>query len=257
MKIARFSTGGDPRFGIVDGDELVVLRGDPLFSGFDSTDERVPLEDVRLLAPVIPRSKIVCVGLNYPEHQAEMGEDSPTEPLLFLKPNTAIIGPGEFIQIPPGVGLMEHEGELAVVIGKIAKSVKAEDFADYVFGYTVANDVTARDIQKSDGQWARSKGYDTFCPIGPVIETELDFAALEITSHVDHEARQQGNTRDMGHSIADIVAYASDVWTLLPGDLILTGTPAGEKGFTAGEVVSITIDGIGTLTNPVRNRDQE
>ncbi len=256
MKVARFSTGGDPRFGIVDGDELVVLRGDPLFSGFDTTDERVPLDDVRLLAPVIPRSKIVCVGLNYAEHQTEMGEESRSEPLLFLKPNTAIVGPGEFIQLPPIAGPIEHEGELAVVIGKIAKSISAEDYADYVFGYTIANDVTARAVQNADGQWARAKGFDTFCPIGPVIETELDFSELEITTQVDHESRQHGNTRDMLHSIPDIIAYASNIWTLLPGDLILTGTPAGEKGFTDGQVVSVTIDGIGTLTNPARNRDR-
>lgn len=254
MKVARFSKSGEPRFGIVDGDELVVLQGDPLFSGFDTTDERVPLEEVRLLAPVIPRSKIVCVGRNYAAHAAEMGNDVPAEPLLFLKPNTAIVGPGEVIQLPPVGGRFEHEAELAIVIGRIAKRVKAEDYADYVFGYTIANDFTARDIQSSDGQWARSKGFDTFCPIGPVIETELDFGALEITSQVDGEDRQQGNTRDLVHSIPELVAYASEVWTLLPGDLILTGTPAGEKGVTDGQVVSITIEGIGTLANPVRNR---
>lgn len=255
MKIARFSIGEDPRFGIVDGDELVVLRGDPIFVGFETTDERVPLDSVKLLAPVIPRSKIVCVGMNYPEHRTEMNADGLEAPLIFLKPNTSIIGPGEFIQIPPVEGRIMHEGELAIVIGKIAKSVKAEDYADYIFGYTIANDVSARDVQFADGQWARAKGYDTFCPIGPVIETELDPSALEIQTQVDHEPRRHGNTRDMIHSIPEIIEFASDVWTLLPGDLILTGTPAGLGGFTDGQVVSITIEGIGTLTNPARNRD--
>lgn len=256
MKVARFSTGGDPRFGIVDGDDLVVLKGDPLFSGFDTTDERVPLDDVKLLAPVIPRSKIVCVGLNYPEHKEEMDLDRPDTPLIFLKPNTAIIGPGEFIQIPPVEGRIVHEGELAIVIGKIAKQVKAEDYAEYVFGYTIANDVSARDQMFADGQWARAKGYDTFCPIGPIIETELDWSELEIQTHVDHEPRRHGNTRDMIHKIPQIIEFVSDVWTLLPGDLILTGTPAGLGGFVDGQVVSITIDGIGTLSNPARNRDK-
>ncbi|NEM91458.1 fumarylacetoacetate hydrolase family protein [Galbitalea soli] len=254
MKIARFSTDSDPRYGIVDGDDLVVLSGDPMFSGFSTTDERVPLDSVRLLAPVIPRSKIVCVGLNYPEHKDEMDMKSPEAPLLFLKPNTAIIGPGDAIQIPPVEGRIVHEGELAIVIGKIAKQVKAEDYADYVFGYTIANDVSARDQMFADGQWARAKGYDTFCPIGPVIETELDWRGLEIQSYVDGEPRRHGNTGDMIHTVPEIIAYASDVWTLLPGDLILTGTPAGLGGFVDGQTVDITIDGIGTLSNPARNR---
>jgi 2-keto-4-pentenoate hydratase/2-oxohepta-3-ene-1,7-dioic acid hydratase in catechol pathway len=255
VKIARFSSGGDPRFGIVDGDELVVLAGDPLFSGFATTEERVPLDSVKLLAPVIPRSKVVCVGMNYPEHKEEMATGGPDTPLIFLKPNTSIIGPGEFIQIPPVEGRIVHEGELAIVIGKIAKRVKAEDYADYVFGYTIANDVSARDQMFSDGQWARAKGYDTFCPIGPVIETELDWSELEIQTYVDNEPRRHGNTKDMIHKIPEIIEFASDVWTLLPGDLILTGTPAGLGGFTDGQVVSISIDGIGTLNNPARDRE--
>lgn len=254
MKIARFTTGGDPRYGIIDGDEIVVLKGDPLFSGFDTTDERVPLDSAKLLAPVIPRSKIVCVGLNYAEHKQELGNIGPDVPLLFLKPNTAIIGPGDAIQIPPVEGRIVHEGELAIVIGKIAKQVKAADFADYVFGYTIANDVSARDQMFADGQWARAKGYDTFCPIGPVIETEIDASSLEIQTYVDGEPRRHGNTRDLIHGIPEIIEYASDVWTLLPGDLILTGTPAGLGGFVDGQTIDITIEGIGTLSNPARNR---
>jgi 2-keto-4-pentenoate hydratase/2-oxohepta-3-ene-1,7-dioic acid hydratase in catechol pathway len=246
VKIARFSTGGDPRFGIVDDDDLVVLKGDPMFSGYDTTGERVPLAEARLLAPVIPRSKIVCVGLNYAEHKEELGYDGPDAPLLFLKPNTAIIGPGEFIQIPPVEGRIVHEGELAIVIGSIAKSIHPNKYADYIFGYTIANDVSARD---------QAKGYDTFCPIGPWIETELDASAVEISTFVDGEPRRSGNTRDLLHGIPEIMAYASDVWTLLPGDLILTGTPAGLGGFVEGQTVDITIEGIGTLSNPAKNRE--
>jgi 2-keto-4-pentenoate hydratase/2-oxohepta-3-ene-1,7-dioic acid hydratase in catechol pathway len=255
VKIARFSTtGGDPRYGIVDDDELVVLEGDPMFSGYGTTGERVPLADAKLLAPVIPRSKIVCVGMNFPEHKATSEAGDSSTPLIFLKPNTAIIGPDEAIRIPPVDGRIVHEGELAVVIGRIAKQVKAADFADYVFGYTIANDVSARDQMLSDGQWARAKGYDTFCPIGPWIETELDPGALEIQTFVNGEKRRHGMTADMLHSVAEILEFASDVWTLLPGDLILMGTPAGLGGFVDGQTIDITIDGIGTLSNPARNR---
>jgi 2-keto-4-pentenoate hydratase/2-oxohepta-3-ene-1,7-dioic acid hydratase in catechol pathway len=225
-----------------------------MFSGYGTTGERVALSEAKLLAPVIPRSKIVCVGLNYPEHKADMGSGGPETPLIFLKPNTAIIGPDEPIRIPPVEGRIVHEGELAIVVGKIAKQVKAADYADYVFGYTIANDVSARDQMFSDGQWARAKGYDTFCPIGPWIETELDTSALEIQTYVDGEKRRHGNTRDMLHGIAEIFEFASDVWTLLPGDLILMGTPAGLGGFVDGQKIDITIEGIGTLSNPARNR---
>lgn len=256
MKIARFSTDGDPRYGIVDGDDVVVLAGDPLFSGFQTTEERIPLDSTKLLAPVIPRSKVVCVGLNYADHKDELHADSPDTPLLILKPNTSIVGPGDAIQLPPVEGRFVHEGELAIVIGRVAKQVKAENWADYVFGYTIANDVAARDVMFADGQWARAKGYDTFCPIGPVIETELDPTNLEITTFVDGEPRRKGNTKDMIHGIPEILAFASDVWTLLPGDLILTGTPAGLGGFVDGQTVDITIDGIGTLSNPARNRPE-
>ncbi|GAB3036564.1 fumarylacetoacetate hydrolase family protein [Parafrigoribacterium mesophilum] len=256
MKIARFNQdGGDPRFGIVDEEDLVVLVGDPLFSGFDTTGERIPLASVKLLAPVIPRSKIVCVGMNYAEHKAELAPNGPDTPLIFLKPNTSVIGPGETIQLPPVSGRIVHEGELAVVIGRIAKRVKAADATDYIFGYTIGNDVSARDEQFADGQWARAKGYDTFCPLGPVIETELDTSDLEIQTFVDGEPRRQGNTGQMLHGIPEIIEFASDVWTLLPGDVILTGTPAGLGGFTDGQTVDVTITGIGTLSNPARNRD--
>jgi 2-keto-4-pentenoate hydratase/2-oxohepta-3-ene-1,7-dioic acid hydratase in catechol pathway len=254
VKIARFSTGGDPRYGIVDGDELVVLVGDPMFSGFDTTDERVAIADVKLLAPVIPRSKVVCIGLNYAEHKADMGDIGPSTPLMFLKPNTAIVGPGEAIQMPAGVGKVVHEGELVVVIGKIAKQVKAENFADYVFGYTVGNDVSARDLMATDGQWGRAKGFDTFAPIGPWIETDLDPQALEITTYVDGEKRRHGFTSNMLHPVAELVEFASDVFTLLPGDIIMTGTPGGLGGFVPGQTIEIEISGIGTLSNPAVER---
>jgi 2-keto-4-pentenoate hydratase/2-oxohepta-3-ene-1,7-dioic acid hydratase in catechol pathway len=255
VKIARFSTAGnDPRYGILDDNELVVLAGDPMFSGYDTTGERIALADAKLLAPVIPRSKVVCVGLNYAEHKAEMDIAAPTNPLIFLKPNTSVIGPEDDIQIPPVEGRIVHEGELAIVIGRIAKRVKAADAADYIFGYTIANDISARDQMFADGQWARAKGYDTFCPLGPVIETEIDPGNLAIQTFVDGEPRRQGNTRDMLHKVPELIEYISDVWTLLPGDVILTGTPAGLGGFVDGQRVDITIEGIGTLSNPARNR---
>jgi 2-keto-4-pentenoate hydratase/2-oxohepta-3-ene-1,7-dioic acid hydratase in catechol pathway len=255
VRIARFSTEGrDPRYGIVDEEDVVVLAGDPLFSGYETTGERLPLADVKLLAPVIPRSKVVCVGLNYIDHRNDMATPAPDTPLIFLKPNTAVIGPNDHIVIPPVAGRVVHEGELAVVIGKIAKQVPEERALDYVFGYTIANDVSARDEMFRDGQWARAKGYDTFCPTGPWIETEIDPSDLHITTFVDGEPRREGHTSDMVYSVEEIIAFASDVWTLLPGDLILMGTPAGLGGFVDGQRIDITIDGIGTLSNPARNR---
>lgn len=254
MKIARFSHDDVIAFGIIDDDALVVLKGDPMFAGFEPTGARVPLEDAKLLAPVIPRSKVVAVGKNYRDHAVEMGGEAPAEPLLFLKPNTSVIGPDDNIVLPPQSSQVEYEGELAIVIGKIAKSVSVETALDFVLGYTVANDVTARDLQKSDGQWARAKGFDTFCPLGPVLETDVDFATATIETRVNGEVRQSGKLSDMVHSVADIVAYASSVWTLLPGDVILTGTPAGVGPIVDGDVVEVEVSGIGTLLNPVVRR---
>lgn len=253
MKVVRFSTGGgDPRYGILDGTELVVLAGDPLFSGFDTTEERVSLEAVKLLAPVIPRSKVIGIGKNYRDHAAEMGGEAPETPLMFLKPNTSVIGPGDPIILPAVSDYVGFEGELAVIIGSVARNVREEDAASVIFGYTIANDVTARDLQKSDGQWARAKGFDTFCPLGPAIETELEVAGTRIITTVNGETKQDGVTDDMVHSIAKIIAFASEAFTLLPGDVILTGTPAGVGQIVAGDTVSITVEGIGTLSNPVR-----
>jgi len=253
VRIARFSHQDSIRFGIVDDTDLVVLSGDPMFAGYDTTGERVPISDAVLLAPVIPRSKIVCVGRNYRDHAAELGNDVPAAPLLFFKPNTSVIGPGDTIVLPPQSSRVDFEGELAAVIGRIAKNVPADKALEYVFGYTIANDVTARDLQQTDGQWARAKGFDTFCPLGPAIETDFDVDGdAVITTRVNGEVRQQGPISDMIFSLADVIAYASAAFTLLPGDVILTGTPAGVGPFAAGDTVEVEITGLGTLRNPAR-----
>lgn len=256
MKIARFSSPDeDPRFGVVDGEDLVVLAGDPMFAGYETTGERVPMRGVKILAPVIPRSKVIGIGLNYYDHADEMGQEAPEFPVVFLKPNTTVIGPGDAIQIPPVEGRIDLEGELAIVIGSIAKKVRAEDYADVVFGYTIANDVTARGVQESDGQWTRAKSYDTFCPLGPYIETEFDWTDARITSRVDGEVLQRETTQQMIHKIPELVAYVSDIFTLLPGDVILTGTPSGVGPFRAGQTVEIAIEGLGSLISTARDRD--
>jgi 2-keto-4-pentenoate hydratase/2-oxohepta-3-ene-1,7-dioic acid hydratase in catechol pathway len=262
VRIARFAAGGDPQYGVVelaeDGgpnpDTVSVLTGDPMAMSVKLTGERRGMNDVRLLAPVIPRSKIVAVGRNYAAHAAEMSEEVPKTPLTFFKPNTSVIGPGEPIIYPAASREVSYEGELAVVIGRICKEVPTSRVPEVIFGYTVANDVTARDLQKTDGQWARAKGYDTFCPLGPWITThqELDeVASLAIRTSLDGELRQDGNTKDLIFTIPEIVAYISSYTTLLPGDVILTGTPSGVGPMLPGQVVSIDIEGIGTLTNPV------
>jgi 2-keto-4-pentenoate hydratase/2-oxohepta-3-ene-1,7-dioic acid hydratase in catechol pathway len=253
VRIARFSHNDVIRFGIVDEGELVVLEGDPMFAGYDTTGERVPLADVALLAPVIPRSKIVCVGRNYRDHAAEMGNDVPTSPMLFFKPNTSVIGPGDAVVLPRHSDFVSYEGELAAVIGRIAKNVSADDALAHVFGYTIANDLTARDWQKSDGQWARAKGFDTSCPLGPAIETDFDVnGSAVITTRLNGEVRQQGPIRDMIFSLAQIIEFASAAFTLLPGDVILTGTPAGVGQIAAGDTVEVEITGLGTLRNTAR-----
>lgn len=264
MRIARFAEAGkDPAYGIielaVDGgeypDTIATLTGDPLTGmPVNYTGARHDLADVRMLAPVIPRSKVVAVGRNYADHASEMGHEVPATPLVFFKPNTAIVGPNDAIVHPEATNELSYEGELAVVIGRIARQVPPERVSEVVFGYTIANDVTARDLQRSDGQWARAKGFDTFCPIGPWINTHttLDEAAhLAIETRVGDEVRQQGNTSQMVRSITDLVCFISEFTTLLPGDLILTGTPAGVGPLVVGDEVSVSIDGLGTLTNPV------
>ena len=261
MLICRFAAGEDIWYGAVDGlddndditEESIVapIEGHP-FVDIRPEGSVLKLADVRLLAPVLP-SKVVCVGKNYRDHAAEMGGEAPEEPLLFLKPSTSVIGSGDPIDLPWQSEQVEHEGELAVVIGRMCKDVPVDRVNDVIFGYTIANDVTARDLQKSDGQWTRAKGFDTFCPIGPWIQTELNPADADITVTVNGEQRQHSGIDAMVHDVPALVAYVSSCMTLLPGDVILTGTPAGVGPLVAGDSVSVGITGIGTLTNPVRS----
>ncbi|GAA1162824.1 fumarylacetoacetate hydrolase family protein [Nocardioides aquiterrae] len=252
-------TGELDEFGQPDPDSAVVaLAGDPLYVGVKLLDQEHRLEDVRLLAPVLPRSKVVAIGRNYAAHAAELGHDLPTEPLMFLKPNTSVVGPGDPIFYPPQTQDLHYEGELAVVIGRICRDVPPEQATDVIHGYTIANDVTARDLQKSDGQWTRAKGFDSFCPLGPWIETDLDphdFAeGRSVQTHLNGELRQDGNTRDQIFDIPTLISYITSVMTLLPGDVILTGTPEGVGPMNVGDEVEISIAGLGTLTNPVKAR---
>ncbi|MBP6997507.1 MAG: fumarylacetoacetate hydrolase family protein [Phycicoccus sp.] len=252
MRIARFTTGQDPVYGLVDGagEKIAEITGDPLYQKIELTGQVHEMADVRLLAPVIPRSKVIGIGRNYADHAAEMGGQPPAEPMMFLVPNTAVVGPGDPVVMPPQSSNVHYEGELAVVIGRLCKDVEPEDAIKVVFGYTCANDVTARDLQKSDGQWARAKGFDTFCPLGPWIETELDPMNLSLRTLRDDEVVQDGHTSDMVFGVAELISHASKAFSLLPGDVILTGTPAGVGPVTAGQRVTVEIQDIGTLTNP-------
>jgi 2-keto-4-pentenoate hydratase/2-oxohepta-3-ene-1,7-dioic acid hydratase in catechol pathway len=251
MRIARFSLNGEPKFGIVDGPELVVLNGHPLVAGYDTTGERIAIKEVKLLAPTIP-SKVVCVGLNYADHVAEItGAAAAAEPTLFLKPSSSIVGPGDAIVLPVQSEKVDLEVELTIVMGQIAKNVSEKDALNYVWGFTVANDVTARDLQHSDQQWARSKSFDSFCPIGPWIETEFVPDGQELSSRINGETKQASTIDHMLHNVPKLISYISHNMTLLPGDVILTGTPAGITQIVAGDIVECEIEGIGTLVNPV------
>jgi len=250
VKVARFSNGAEPRFGIVDGPELVVLNGHPLVAGYQTTGERIPLKEVKLLAPTIP-SKIVCIGKNFADHAAEIGEDVTAEPLIFFKPSSAIVGHGDAIVIPPQSKQVELEAELCLVIGKLAKNVSEEKALEYLWGVTIANDVTARDLQFGDGQWARSKAFDTFCPLGPWVETEFVPDGQVIESRVNGEVRQNVSITEMVHKIPAIISYVSKNMSLLPGDIILTGSPAGISIIQSGDMIECEIEGIGILSNPV------
>ena len=250
MKVARFSNGAGPRFGIVDGPELVVLKGHPLVAGYQTTGERIPLKEVKLLAPTIP-SKIVCIGKNFADHAAEIGEEVTAEPLIFFKPSSAIVGHGDAIVIPPQSKQVELEAELCLVIGKLAKNVSEEKALEYLWGVTIANDVTARDLQFGDGQWARSKAFDTFCPLGPWVETEFVPDGQVIESRINGEVRQNVSISEMVHKIPAIISYVSKNMSLLPGDIILTGSPAGISVINAGDLIECEIEGIGILSNPV------
>ncbi|MGE5829337.1 MAG: fumarylacetoacetate hydrolase family protein [Micromonosporaceae bacterium] len=258
MRIARFSHPGGMSFGVVEGEPdgdsagltVAEIDGHP-FGAIRFTGQRWAVPDVRLLSPILP-SKVVCVGRNYVEHAAELGNDVPAEPLLFLKPSTAVIGPDDVIRLPPQSHRVEHEAELAVVIGAPgARRVDRAGAAKAIFGYACANDVTARDLQRSDGQWTRAKGFDSFCPLGPWITTEVDAADLEVRCEVNDEVRQLGRTKDMVFDPPTLVSYISHVMTLLPGDVVLTGTPAGVGPLSDGDRVMIRVEAVGTLVNRV------
>ena len=262
MRIVRFSPGPnsglgtDPLFGLLeeDGTNISVIAGDPIYAGVSKTGAVTQLSDVRLLAPVIPRSKVVCIGKNYADHAAEMGSEVPTEPIIFLKPNTSVIGPNDTIVWPAMSERVDHEAELAIVIGRICKDVPRERVNDVIFGYTVANDVTARDLQKKDGQWSRAKGFDTFCPLGPWIDTDFIPGTQRITASVNNESKQDARLNQMNFGVAEIVQFVSQVMTLLPGDVILTGTPAGIGPIQPQGSVTVAIEGLGELTNRVSAR---
>ena len=264
MRIARFSVDDEVKFGLVEGEgdqpeslEVAEILGHP-FGPVQVTQRRWPLSRVRLLAPVLP-SKVIGIGRNYAEHAAELGNEAPgkNDPaVVFLKPSTSVIGPSDAIQYPLGVSFdVQHEAELAVVIGRMCRQVPVARVPEVVLGYTCGNDVTARDLQRAENQWGRAKGFDTFCPLGPWIETELDPSDLAITCTVDGELRQAGRTAQMTRPVADLVSYVSEAMTLLPGDVILTGTPAGVGPIVVGQQVSVGIEGIGNLTNRVVARD--
>ncbi|RZS39097.1 2-keto-4-pentenoate hydratase/2-oxohepta-3-ene-1,7-dioic acid hydratase in catechol pathway [Herbihabitans rhizosphaerae] len=260
MRVARIAHPEGVAFVTVEGEgeDLTKLTAvevaDHPFGGTPSTGRRWPMADVRLLAPILP-SKVVCVGKNYAEHAREMGGEAPASPVIFMKPSTTVIGPDAAIKLPADSTRVDFEGELAAVIGKPCKDVPAERASDVVLGYTIANDVTARDQQQADGQWTRAKSHDTFCPLGPWIETDVKpDDDLEIRTELDGEVRQQSDTGLLLHDIGELVEWISRVMTLLPGDVILTGTPAGVGPMTAGQTVSVSIAGIGTLTNSVANR---
>ncbi len=250
MRIVRFELQGRTGYGVIEGEKISVLWGAPYEGGWaKTTGEVLSLPEVSLLAPCEP-SKIMAVGINYRDHSAETGIPVPPEPLLFMKPSTAVIGPDAEIVYPEMSQRVDYEAELAVVIGKTAHNVREQDFREYVLGYTCMNDVTARDLQRKDSQYTRSKGFDTFAPLGPWIETEIKGPDnLTVESFLNGERRQHGNTGDMVYGVAYLVSYISRIMTLLPGDVIATGTPAGIAPMQPGDVVEVKIEGIGALRN--------
>ena len=252
MRLVRFRFGDRIATGVVEGDAVRALAG-TFFENPVPSGEEIPLDDVRLLAPILP-SKVVCLGKNYAAHAAEFGGDVPEEPLVFLKPSTSVSGPGDPIPLPPISNRVDYEGELAVVIGRIARNVRAEETFRYILGYTCGNDVTLRDLQKKDDQWARAKGFDGSCPLGPWVETELDPIDVHLETRVNDEVRQSASTSDMVFGVATIIEFVTAFMTLLPGDVIMTGTPEGVGKLEPGDRVEVVIDGIGVLLNPVGGR---
>ena len=254
MKIVRVDSAVDDiTYGAVEPEGIRLYRGSP-FIAWEPTETVIEWHEARLLAPVIP-TKIVAVGKNYAEHAAELDSDVPDNPILFLKPPTSVIGPLQTIRLPADSQEVHHEAELAIVIGTVTRDVAVEDVGPHIMGYTAANDVTARDLQRLDGQWTRAKGFDTFCPLGPVIDTELDpQESLSIVCRVNDEVRQSATTADMVFGVGEVVSFISRVMTLLPGDVILTGTPSGVGPIEPGDRVEVEIEGIGLLLNPVLER---
>jgi 2-keto-4-pentenoate hydratase/2-oxohepta-3-ene-1,7-dioic acid hydratase in catechol pathway len=250
MKIVRISLENDEiAYGAVEPEGIRVHQGTP-FVAWEPTETILAFEQVQLLAPVFP-TKVVCVGRNYADHAAERDAEIPEEPVIFLKPSTSVVGPGQPIVLPAQAETVHHEAELAIVVGKVSRKVKAEDASQYIIGYTAANDVSARDLQARDGQWTRAKGFDSFCPLGPAIETELDPVGLAITCSVNGILRQDGNTEDMVFGVAEIFEFVTSVMTMLPGDVILTGTPGGVGPLVPGDFVEVSVERVGSLSNPV------
>jgi 2-keto-4-pentenoate hydratase/2-oxohepta-3-ene-1,7-dioic acid hydratase in catechol pathway len=249
LKLVRFLKNHRPCYGLIEGEVVYAVKGS-IFCEFRQAEKVAALTEVRLLAPCQP-TKILAVGLNYRTHAAEAGMDMPPEPLIFSKPPSSVIGPLEPIVYPTLSQQVDYEGELAVIIGRRARNVLPEKAHDFILGYTCGNDVTARDLQQRDDQWTRAKGFDTFCPLGPRIVTSLNPAHLAIRTRVNGEIRQCASTADMVFSVAELIAYISQVMTLEPGDVILTGTPSGVGPLQPGDVVEVEIEGIGTLRNPV------
>jgi len=250
LKIVRYQTTGTTAWGVLEEGSVYVAEGTP-FVDLRRTGERVGhVEDVRLLAPVTPRS-VLCVGRNYQSHAAEFGNEVPDEPLLFLKPPAAVIGPDQAVVYPRLSGRLDPEAELVLVIGREARNVAAADAWDVIGGYTCGNDITARDIQKSDGQWTRGKGFDTFCPIGPWVETEYDPTDIGVSCTVDGEVRQDGRTKDLIFSIPYLIEYITRFTTLSAGDVILSGTPEGVRPVEPGNTITVAVEGLGSLSNTV------
>ena len=251
MITARIETQGRAVYALREGELYREMKGDP-FSGMEKTERVYAPEEVRLLAPVQP-SKILAVGKNYAAHAREFDGEPPTSPIIFMKPSTCVIGPEDTIVRPRISQRVDYEGELALVVGKRARNVKPEDFAQYVLGYTILNDVTARDLQRQDGQWTRGKGFDTFAPIGPVITDEVDPSHLRITTRLNGKTVQDSNTSHFLFSLGEIFSFVTRFTTLLPGDVVTTGTPEGVGGMADGDVVEVCIEGIGTLRNVVKD----
>ena len=251
MRIVRYLyKNEEPVYGWVFENKVGDIEGN-IFGEYRRLEAEIPLESVKLLAPSQP-SKIVCIGRNYTEHAKELGNDVPQVPLIFMKPPSSIINPGDTILLPPQSKQVEHEAELVAVIGKRGRNIPPDQAKDYILGYTIGNDITARDLQKTDGQWTRAKGFDTFCSFGPWIDTEFDITDALISCKVSGQPRQMASTRDMVFNVGKLVAFISSVMTLEPGDLIFTGTPAGVGPLHDGDVVEVDIDGLGVLSNPVR-----